>query len=97
MWYPEPDLVFGEIQLGDVGYIHEGMFIFLFNCLGHDNPRNARRGVPDGFEPFIAPPFSITRRNNVLSPGEEIVGGGFQKVSLVGALSGTVCGHFYHR
>ena len=53
MWYPEPDPQFGEVDLGDVGYLKEGQFRFLFSVMHPaDHPINQRRGVPPGFEVF---------------------------------------------
>ncbi|RDX44532.1 hypothetical protein OH76DRAFT_1486975 [Lentinus brumalis] len=55
MWGPEPSPAFGEVRLGDVGYLREGHFSFLLNCMcdAHD-PVN-KRGVPDDFEVFAPP------------------------------------------
>ncbi|RDX48651.1 hypothetical protein OH76DRAFT_1352076 [Lentinus brumalis] len=53
MWCPEPSLETGEIRLGDVGIMRDGIFVCLFNTLvPADDPINARRGVPEGFEPI---------------------------------------------
>ncbi|KAI0343808.1 hypothetical protein BDW22DRAFT_1304140, partial [Trametopsis cervina] len=50
LWIPEPSSQFGEILLGDVGYIWDGSFFRLFNVtLPRGHPVN-RRGVPEGFE-----------------------------------------------
>ena len=68
LWCPGPSLEFGEIQIGDVGYLAFGHFHFLFNCFhpaGH--PRNIR-GVPDGFETLEMPSGSIQEFPNELSP-----------------------------
>lgn len=48
LWSPEPEPE-GEIQIGDVGFIHDGKFIRLFNAVRPpDDPLNSR-GVPDNF------------------------------------------------
>lgn len=48
LWQPEPTK-FGEVQIGDVGYMFEGGFYRLFNALlPKDDPAN-RDGVPEGF------------------------------------------------
>ncbi|KAI0719164.1 hypothetical protein C8T65DRAFT_736858 [Cerioporus squamosus] len=53
LWYPEPCAEFGELRIGDVGYLREGHFTFLFNAMRDaDHPVNAKRGVPCGFEVF---------------------------------------------
>ena len=56
MWIPEPDVRYGEVRLGDVGYLREGYFCFLFNCmLPADHPAHAVRGIPEGFEILQTP------------------------------------------
>ncbi|KAI0690765.1 hypothetical protein C8T65DRAFT_587694 [Cerioporus squamosus] len=56
MWCPEPSLETGEIRVGDVGYLREGIFVCLFNALvPADDPVNASRGVPEGFESLTLP------------------------------------------
>lgn len=48
LWYPEPSK-FGEVEIGDVGFVDDGSFIRLFNALHPaDHPMNAR-GVPEQF------------------------------------------------
>ncbi|TFK82119.1 hypothetical protein K466DRAFT_312536 [Polyporus arcularius HHB13444] len=55
LWVPKPSPESGEVQLGDVGYLSQGKFCFLFNCMrGADDPVN-RKGVPALFEVFIPP------------------------------------------
>lgn len=52
LWGPEPSQRFGEVRLGDVGYLHEGRFCFLFNTMhSADDPVNSR-GVPRDFVIF---------------------------------------------
>ena len=54
LWHPEIERDRGlEVQIGDVGYLHKGAFIRLFNTtLPASHPGNARFGVPSGHEPF---------------------------------------------
>ncbi|TFK83320.1 hypothetical protein K466DRAFT_498709 [Polyporus arcularius HHB13444] len=53
LWYPEPCREFGEVRIGDVGYLRDGHFTFLFNAMHDaDHTLNAVRGVPCGFEVF---------------------------------------------
>ncbi|KAI0718550.1 hypothetical protein C8T65DRAFT_79939 [Cerioporus squamosus] len=60
MWGPEPSLAFGEVRLGDVGYLREGHFSFLFNCMCDPHDPINKRGVPEDFEVFAPPdPNSI--------------------------------------
>ena len=55
LWVPEPSPEAGEVQLGDVGYLSQGKFCFLFNCMRDaDHPVN-RKGVPEGFKVFVPP------------------------------------------
>ncbi|KAH9919634.1 uncharacterized protein B0H18DRAFT_1195455 [Fomitopsis serialis] len=60
LWYPEPreDGQAGEVHLGDVGYLHRGAFVRLFNAMRDaDDPINQRPedmpNVPDGFEKLV--------------------------------------------
>ncbi len=55
LWVPEPSPESGEVQLGDVGYLSQGKFCFLFNCMRDSDDLVNRRGVPEGFEVFIPP------------------------------------------
>ncbi len=73
LWIPEPSPESGEVQLGDVGYLSQGKFCFLFNCMrGADDSVN-RKGVPESFEVFIPPDGPVeesakTIRNHVMNP-----------------------------
>ena len=41
------------VEIGDVGFIHYGFFLRLFNALlPEDHPDNARFGVPENHEPL---------------------------------------------
>ena len=49
---PEPTQ-YGEVLIGDVGFIEDGCFYRLLNCtLPEDDPVNADLGVPHGFSPL---------------------------------------------
>ncbi|KAI0707098.1 hypothetical protein C8Q76DRAFT_747972 [Earliella scabrosa] len=52
LWGPEPSSEFGEVRLGDVGYIQRGHFCFLFNTMLEATHPVNMRGVPDAFETF---------------------------------------------
>ncbi|RPD59331.1 hypothetical protein L226DRAFT_472836 [Lentinus tigrinus ALCF2SS1-7] len=68
LWGAEPDSRFGEVQLGDVGYLREGYFCFIFNAMSPaDDPRNLHRGVPDDFEMFRPPNPVPVHRPNVIT------------------------------
>ncbi|KAM5537201.1 hypothetical protein V8D89_009134 [Ganoderma adspersum] len=46
----------GEVRIGDVGYLRDGHFCFLFNTmLSADDPVNSLQGVPDDFVIFDVP------------------------------------------
>ena len=70
IWSPEPSPTYGQIRLGDVGYLLEGDFVFLFNCMREAHDPINKRGVPDDFQPFSPPhsdsiqyrPDNITQR-----------------------------------
>ncbi|KAG6809294.1 hypothetical protein H0H92_000783 [Tricholoma furcatifolium] len=50
LYYPEPGASGGSLEIGDVGYLHEGAFVRLFNVTrSADDPRQ-RFGVPEGFQ-----------------------------------------------
>ncbi|EKM58729.1 uncharacterized protein PHACADRAFT_117841 [Phanerochaete carnosa HHB-10118-sp] len=52
LWQPEPTK-FGEVLIGDVGFILEGCFYRLFNAIRPaDDPVNAHFGVPPDFVPL---------------------------------------------
>lgn len=55
LWGPEPSDRFGEIRLGDVGYLEQGRFCFLFNTMKEGNDPINSRGVPEGFSKFDPP------------------------------------------
>ena len=51
LWSPEPsDSQVGSVDFGDVGYIEEGSFCFLFSAM---NPQKNVRGSPDGYMPLV--------------------------------------------
>ena len=50
LWCPEPDE--REVEVGDVGYVHDGFFVQLFNVMfPSTHPFNAQ-GVPQDFVPL---------------------------------------------
>ncbi|KAI1790665.1 WD40 repeat-like protein [Ganoderma leucocontextum] len=59
LWHPEIERDRGlEVKVGDVGYLHEGAFIRIFNAtLEADHPDHDMFGVPDGHEPFLVKRF----------------------------------------
>lgn len=71
LWGPEPDSRHGEVQLGDVGYLHEGYFCFLFATMAPaDDPRNMHSGVPADFEMFSPPNPEPVHRHNTITQSQ---------------------------
>ncbi|RDX43503.1 hypothetical protein OH76DRAFT_1192777 [Lentinus brumalis] len=66
LWIPEPSPESGEVQLGDVGYLSQGKFCFLFNCMRGADDQVNRRGVPEGFEVFIPPDGPVEESANTI-------------------------------
>lgn len=48
LWHPEPNR-YGEVEIGDVGFVSEGQFIRLFNAMRPAGDPLNTRGVPSGF------------------------------------------------
>lgn len=66
LWIPEPRN-FGEVQVGDVGYLAEGSFYRLFNIMtSSDNPR----GVPENFVPME------TRKDDLIESNDHLINPG---------------------
>ncbi|KAI0366169.1 hypothetical protein BV20DRAFT_1124493 [Pilatotrama ljubarskyi] len=89
LWIPEPSIVSGEIQIGDVGYLDEGRFHFLFHAMRpSDDPVNIR-GTPANFVPFRAPsPFIVDFPNEITQP--EVRSEGIQSISMAAQGAGTL-------
>lgn len=68
LWHPEPTK-FGEVEIGDVGFVSEGQFIRLFNAMqSADHAVNAR-GVPAGFVMLQAADEFLHDNERHLLPG----------------------------
>ena len=53
LWEPNPVGLYPAIQVGDVGCVHHGEFIRLFNALLPENhPFHEKSGVPESHEPL---------------------------------------------
>ncbi|TFK90263.1 hypothetical protein K466DRAFT_563648 [Polyporus arcularius HHB13444] len=55
MWFPGPDPTYGNIKLGDIGFIEKGRFRCLFNCMhpeGDASHGNRGERLPEPFVPF---------------------------------------------
>ena len=70
LWGPEPDPNFGAVRLCDVGYLREGYFCFLFNCLVDENAPIHYRGVPMGFEVFNPRELLQRHRENAITQSQ---------------------------
>jgi hypothetical protein len=62
LWDPNPPKeIYDKVSIGDVGYLHEGTFIRMFNVmLPWDDPSNNKLGVPEFYEPLDWGPFAST-------------------------------------
>ena len=52
LWHPEPTK-FGEVVIGDVGFIEEGGFYRLFNAMADETDAVNKSGVPEGFTKLV--------------------------------------------
>ncbi|KAH9025323.1 hypothetical protein EDB84DRAFT_1613751 [Lactarius hengduanensis] len=51
LWDPDPGNLYPAVEVGDVGYIHEGKFHRLFNALlPAEDESHADFGVPENYE-----------------------------------------------
>jgi hypothetical protein len=54
LWDPSPGTLYDGVAVGDVGYIHEGRFLRLFNVLLPGNhPSHQNFGVPEDHKILI--------------------------------------------
>ncbi len=68
LWYPEPQN--GEVEIGDVGLLHDGGFHRFFNVLFEsEHPFNTVYGVPEHFQPLRAGMLPKTVRDPELDAG----------------------------
>ena len=53
LWVPSPGGLYSAVEVGDVGFIHEGIFHRLFNILlPEDHPSHGNLGVPEHHQPL---------------------------------------------
>ncbi|KAI0707092.1 hypothetical protein C8Q76DRAFT_747948 [Earliella scabrosa] len=92
LWGPEPSLEFGEVHLGDVGYLREGRFCFLFNALKPaDSPAHEALGVPEDFQIFKPPHLMLKQRQNEITQ-RQLHNKNLQSTAIAAAASvGCVC------
>jgi hypothetical protein len=94
LWEPDPGDD-PDVELGDVGYIHDGRFIRLFNAsAGSDDPRNYL-GLPQGHSPL--PVGRTTRRTPLPKEPHYIASEGIQSTGAdLSITAGQVIRSFTH-
>jgi hypothetical protein len=51
LWKPNPEGLYDQVAIGDVGYVSEGAFIRMFNVtLPWDDESNKTLGIPDRYD-----------------------------------------------
>jgi hypothetical protein len=65
LWNPKPPKKFySNVSIGDVGYLHKGTFIRMFNVmLPWDDPLNKTLGDPEFYEPLNCGPSRTLEDN----------------------------------
>ena len=60
LWNSDPlKKIYNSASIGDVGYLHEGTFIRMFNVtLPWNHPSNGLLGKPEPYEPLDCGPFT---------------------------------------
>jgi len=60
LWNPDPSKkIYNNASIGDVGYLHEGTFIRMFNVtLPWNHPSNGLLGKPEPYAPLDCGPFT---------------------------------------
>ena len=60
LWNPNPPKkIYNNVSIGDVGYLHEGTFIRMFNVtLPCDHPSNVLLGKPEPYDLLDCGPFT---------------------------------------
>jgi hypothetical protein len=62
LWNPNPPKkIYNNVTIGDVGYLHGGMFIRMFNVtLPWNHPSNGILGYPEPYDPLDCGPYPNT-------------------------------------
>jgi hypothetical protein len=62
LWNPTPPKrIYDHVSIGDVGYVHEGVFIRMFNViLPWDHESNKTLGEPEPYESLDCGPITTT-------------------------------------
>ncbi|KAI0246843.1 hypothetical protein BJV78DRAFT_1250814 [Lactifluus subvellereus] len=64
LWEPDPGQLYDHVSIGDVGYVHDGYFIRMFNVLlPWDDPLNGKFRSLERYDPLLVDddPFINTR------------------------------------
>ena len=67
LWMPDPDPTVAEVELGDVGWLHDGGFYQMFNSMKAKGEPQVRNAVPTGFEPFCPPTLAVVGPRDKIS------------------------------
>ncbi|KAM5544356.1 hypothetical protein V8D89_002016 [Ganoderma adspersum] len=96
LWMPDPDPSTTEVQLGDVGWLHDGGFYRLFNSMKAEGEPQVQDAVPSGFKPFCPPPSSVVGpREKIWEP--ILCGRGVNQVVEVStSIIDYMCANFHH-
>ncbi|RPD72487.1 hypothetical protein L226DRAFT_467109 [Lentinus tigrinus ALCF2SS1-7] len=92
LWCPEPSLLFGEVHLGDVGYLRDGHFLFIFNAMRSAADPVNQRGVPDDFEPFIPPTTASVQHCPDQITQKELHSRGMRSIAVSAGISASEAG-----
>ncbi|KIM80566.1 hypothetical protein PILCRDRAFT_526493 [Piloderma croceum F 1598] len=87
LWQPDPG-EYAPVELGDVGYFHEGAFVKLFNASKDIHSWSNRLGLPEGHTPLQVGDI-VCKTPLAKSPGYISSEGVFQKVADLNAMTGT--------
>ncbi|KAH9838065.1 uncharacterized protein C8Q71DRAFT_755988 [Rhodofomes roseus] len=69
LWQPSGPVDELEVELGDVGYIHDGSFHYIFNAFRPATDlRNQKCGVPDEFVPLFVGSIPALSYRNYIEP-----------------------------
>ena len=67
LWNPNPPKdIYNNVSIGDVGYLHEGTFIRMFNVmLPWDDPSNRTLGNPEPFNTLYGDPIINIQKSDL--------------------------------
>jgi hypothetical protein len=69
LWEPNPEGLYDQVAIGDVGYVSEGVFIRMFNVtLPWDDESNRTLGIPNHYD--ILNLDNVTIRRKILAKRE---------------------------